>query len=166
MGQLGMALDLSHLSPRGCELALERYGGPVLASHANAAAVFANPRNLADDVLAGVGERGGVVGLCAIPAFVGPGDPAQRLAEHHHHIAAVAGADAVAFGADFCGFFGDGIDPPLLPEQPTDVDTMLARQAEPPRETFYADVLSATGEPHDGALAWGNAVRFLEGVLA
>jgi microsomal dipeptidase-like Zn-dependent dipeptidase len=52
MGQLGMALDLSHLSPRGCELALERYGGPVLASHANAAAVFANPRNLADDVLA------------------------------------------------------------------------------------------------------------------
>ena len=26
MGQLGMALDLSHLSPRGCELALERYG--------------------------------------------------------------------------------------------------------------------------------------------
>ena len=78
-----MALDLSHLSPRGCELALERYGGPVLASHANAAAVFANPRNLADDVLAGVGERGGVVGLCAIPAFVGPGDPAQRLAEHH-----------------------------------------------------------------------------------
>jgi len=166
MGQLGMALDLSHLSPRGCELALERYGGPVLASHANAAAVFANPRNLADDVLAGVGERGGVVGLCAIPAFVGPGDPAQRLAEHHHHIAAVAGVDAVAFGADFCGFFGDGIDPPLLPEQPTDVDTMLARQAEPPRETLYADVLSATGQPDDGALAWGNAVRFLEGVLA
>jgi len=82
MAQLGMALDLSHLSPRGCELALERYGGPVLASHANAAAVFANPRNLGDDVLAGVGERGGVVGLCAIPAFVGPGDPAQRLAEH------------------------------------------------------------------------------------
>ena len=106
------------------------------------------------------------MGLCAIPAFVGPGDPAQRLAEHHHHIAAVAGADAVAFGADFCGFFGDGIDPPLLPEQPSDVDTMLARQAEPPRETFYADVLSATGQPHDGALAWGNAVRFLEGVLA
>ena len=166
MGQLGMALDLSHLSPRGCELALERYAGPVLASHSNAEAVFANPRNLADDVLAGVGERGGVVGLCAIPAFVGPGDPAQRLAEHHHHIVSVGGADAVAFGADFCGFFGDGIDPPLLPEQPSDVDTMLARQPEPPRETFYGDVLSATGQPDDGALAWGNAVRFLEGVLA
>ena len=42
----------------------------------------------------------------------------------------------------------------------------LARQAEPPRETFYTDVLAATGEPPDGALAWGNAVRFLEGVLA
>jgi hypothetical protein len=53
-----------------------------------------------------------------------------------------------------------------MPEQPSDVDTMLARQAEPPRETFYAEVLSATGQPDDGALAWGNAVRFLEGVLA
>src|SRR3954468_19828694 len=59
MAELGMALDLSHLSPHGCELALERYGGPVLASHANASSVFANPRNLADDVLAGVGGRGG-----------------------------------------------------------------------------------------------------------
>jgi hypothetical protein len=27
-------------------------------------------------------------------------------------------------------------------------------------------VLSATGQTHDGALAWGNAVRFLEGALA
>ena len=90
------------------------------------------------------------------------GELARRLAEHHAHIAAVAGADAVAFGADFCGFFGDGIEPPLLPEQPTDV----ASRTEPPRETFYADVLEATGEPPDGALAWRNAVRFLEGVLA
>jgi membrane dipeptidase len=160
-----MALDLSHLSPRGCELALERYGGPVLASHANASSVFANPRNLADDVLAGVGERGGVVGLCAVPAFVGPGEPARRLAQHHAHISAVAGADAVAFGADFCDFFGDGMDLPLLPEQPTDVDRLLARQAEPPRETFYAEVLLAAGQRDDGPLAWGNALRFLEGVL-
>jgi hypothetical protein len=46
------------------------------------------------------------------------------------------------------------------------VDTLLARQAEPARETFYAEVLSATNQPEDGPLAWGNAVRFLEGVLA
>ena len=154
MEQLGIALDLSHLSPRGCELALERFGGPVLASHANAAAVFANPRNLADDVLAGVGERGGVVGLCAIPAFVGPGDPTERLAEHHAHIAAVAGADAVAFGADFCGFFGDD-DRPAAAARAADRgghDAGAARP-EPPRETFYADVLAAAGEPAGRPLA-------------
>ena len=40
MEELGIALDLSHLSPRGCERALERFGGTVLASHSNSASVW------------------------------------------------------------------------------------------------------------------------------
>jgi membrane dipeptidase len=166
MEQLGVALDLSHLSPLGCERALQRFSGFVLASHANAKAVHDNPRNLADDVLAAVGERGGVVGLCATPVFTGAGDAAARLAQHHVHMAAVAGPDAVAFGADFCDFFGEDLDPPLLPDPPDDADLLLARQPEPDRARFYADVLAAAGQPADGPLAWGNAVRFLEALLA
>ena len=46
-----------------------------------------NPRNLADDVLAEVGRRGGVVGVNCIPAFLGPGDPIERAVAHHDHIA-------------------------------------------------------------------------------
>jgi membrane dipeptidase len=162
MEELGVALDLSHLSAYGCERALERFTGHVLASHANAFAVHANPRNLADDVITAVGERDGVIGLCATPAFTGPGDPAARLARHHAHIAALAGSRAVAFGADF----GEDLTPPLLPDPPSDEDVGLARRPEPDRDTFYADVLAAVGEPPDGPLAWGNAIRFLERVLA
>jgi membrane dipeptidase len=164
MEELGIALDLSHLSPRGCELALERFGGHVLASHANARTVYDSPRNLGDDVLRGVGERGGVVGLCAVPSFVGDGPFAERLAEHHAHIASLGGVGAPAFGADFCEFFGD-IGPPLLPDQPSDTDLELVGTAEPPRDSFYRRVLAAVGEQPGGRLASGNALRFLEAAL-
>src|SRR6185503_10481967 len=63
MEELGGAVDISHLAPASCAAALERFAGTVLASHANAFAEHPSPRNLADDLLAAVGERGGVVGL-------------------------------------------------------------------------------------------------------
>jgi membrane dipeptidase len=164
MEEHGVALDLSHLSPRGCEVALERFGGAVLASHANARTVYESPRNLGDDVLRGVGERRGVVGLCAVPAFVGAGPFAERLAAHHQHIAGLAGAEAPAFGADFCDFFGD-IDGPIMPDRPTDTDLELAGTPEPPRDAFYQQVLAAVGERLGGRLASANALRFLEEAL-
>jgi len=164
MGALGMALDVSHLSPRGCELALEHFEGTVLASHSNADAVHHNPRNLADDVLAAIGERGGVVGLVATPAFTGPGDAAAQLARHHDHIARVAGPKAVAFGADFCDYFGPDVAA-LLPDDPGETDLALLRQPEPDRSTFYRDVLAASGQEADGPLAWSNAMALLERVL-
>jgi membrane dipeptidase len=164
MGALGMALDVSHLSPRGCELALEHFEGTVLASHSNADAVHRNPRNLADDVLAAIGDRGGVVGLVATPAFTGPGDAAAQLARHHDHIARVAGPTAVAFGADFCDYFGPDVAA-LLPDDPGETDLALLRQPEPDRSTFYRDVLAASGQDADGPLAWSNAMALLERVL-
>jgi membrane dipeptidase len=160
----GVALDLSHLSPRGCDVALERFGGAVLASHANARTVYDSPRNLGDETLQAVGERGGVVGLCAIPAFVGAGPFAQRLAAHHEHVTSLAGAQAPAFGADFCDFFGD-IEGPILPDQPTDTDLELSGTPEPPRDGFYQQVLEAVGERPGGRLASANALRFLEAAL-
>jgi membrane dipeptidase len=166
MEELAIGLDISHLSRRGCERALDAFGGTVLASHANAAAVHASPRNLDDDVLAAIGRRGGVVGLCATPAFTGTGPFAEMLARHHAHICAVAGVEAVAFGADFCDFFGPSLEAPLLPDPPGEADLALARQPEPERATFYAEVLSAAGEPDGGPLAAGNALRVLDRVLA
>ena len=164
MEQQGVALDLSHLTPRGCRAALDCFGSPVLASHANARAVHDNPRNLDDELLAAIGERDGVVGLCAVPAFVGSGPFAVRLAAHHRHVAERAGPGAAAFGADFCDYLGDDIGLPLLPDEPSPEDLELARRPEPPRETFYADVLAAVGGSE--GLGAGNALRFLERVLA
>jgi microsomal dipeptidase-like Zn-dependent dipeptidase len=157
-------LERFQVSPLGCELALGHFGGTVLASHANADAVHHNPRNLSDEVLAAIGERGGVVGLCATPAFTGPGDAVGQLARHHDHIARVAGPPAVAFGADFCDYFGADLAA-LLPDDPDETDLALLRQPEPDRATFYRDVLTAAGQESDGPLAWSNAMALLERVL-
>ena len=54
---------------------------------------------------------------------------------------------------------------PLLPDDPTEEELAHARTPEPPRETFYADVLGRLGEAVRTPLAEGNALRFLEGVL-
>lgn len=168
MEELGIALDISHLAPAACTAVLERFSGTVLASHANAFAEHPSPRNLADDVLAAVGERGGVVGLAAIPAFVGAGDYAERLAGHHARILETAGPGAPAFGADFCGYFEPG-DGPLLPTTPTEEDRALATEPEPPREAFYRRVCEAvegrSGPAAVDPLREQNALRLLEGVL-
>jgi membrane dipeptidase len=166
MAALGIALDLSHLTPRGCERALERFDGPVFASHANARAVCRHRRNLDDDLLAAIGERGGVVGLACIPSFLGPGDPIDRARAHHDHVRAVAGRDATAFGADFCDWLpGPDLGPPLVPDDPTPEELALAEQPEPSRERFHADVLDAVPAEQRAPLARDNALRFLRTVL-
>ena len=78
----------------------------------------------------------------------------------------VAGGGAPAFGADFCGWLGgDDDDGPLLPDDPTEEELATA-PPEPPRETFYADVLGRLGERSGPRSARGqNALRLLEGVL-
>ena len=169
LGELGMALDLSHLSRRACSEALELAAGPVLASHANADAVFASARNLPDDVLAEVGRRDGVVGLNFIPAFVGHGPSAERLADHHAHLARVAGPLAPACGADFIGFLPPAPEPPET-RLPPGTDATLARTPEPARETAYADLAAelrrrGVADAEVDAVLGGNALRFLRRLL-
>ncbi len=138
----------------------------MFASHANARAVGRHQRNLDDDLLAAIGERGGVVGLACIPAFLGPGDPIERAREHHDHVRAVAGPGATAFGADFCDWLpGPDLGPPLAPPDPTPEELALAERPEPTRERFHADVLAAVPADQRAPLARDNALRFLRTVL-
>ena len=108
---LGMVLDVSHLNEAGFREALERYGGPIVASHSNCRALCDVPRNLTDDQLRAIRDTGGVVGLNVYHGFVHD-DPAKQTAEmlarHAAHMAEVMGVEHVACGFDFCEFFGPG----------------------------------------------------------
>ena len=76
---------------------------PVVASHCNADAVCRNPRNLADEAIAAIAERGGVIGVTAFPSMVRWQEPTlERMLDHIDHVAALVGPEHVGFGLDFC----------------------------------------------------------------
>ena len=68
-----------------------------------------SPRNLTDDQLRAIGERGGIVGINFHVGFLradGADDadtPLARIAEHAAHVAEVAGVECVGLGSDFDG---------------------------------------------------------------
>ena len=59
----GILVDVSHLNARGFWDVAELSAAPLVASHSGAHALCASPRNLTDDQLRAIGERGGLVGI-------------------------------------------------------------------------------------------------------
>ncbi|MGC8873664.1 MAG: dipeptidase [Chloroflexia bacterium] len=105
MNRLGILIDISHLAPAGVRDVLEVSQAPVIASHSNARAVFDHPRNLNDDQVQAVAEKGGVVCVTFVPDFVGGKEASlEQLLDHVEHLLRVAGEDHVGLGSDFDGF--------------------------------------------------------------
>lgn len=103
MQELGMVVDVSHLSERAFWEVLEATTGPVVATHSNAAALTPHRRNLTDAQLQALARRGGVVGVNFYPVFTG-GPTMERVMAHVDHLVRVMGASHVALGSDFDGF--------------------------------------------------------------
>jgi membrane dipeptidase len=106
MNRLGMLVDLAHINEKGFYEALETSSKPVVVSHANSRHLCNHPRNLSDQQLKALAEKGGVIGLSCCPAFVDQQKATvDRLLDHFGHVAEIAGVDTLALGSDF-----DGID--------------------------------------------------------
>ncbi len=106
--RLGILIDVSHLSDAGFYNVAAHSKKPFLASHSNARSICNVPRNLSDDMLRVLAERGGVTGLNLCGHFLvsSPATPEElldALVRHAKHIVSVAGIDAVALGTDFDG---------------------------------------------------------------
>ena len=101
--ELGVAIDLAHASEPTFWDVLERSdAAPVLVSHAGCRAVFATPRNVSDEQMRAIADRGGVLGVMALPLVVDPAAPTlDRLVDHVEHAVDVMGIDHVALGGDF-----------------------------------------------------------------
>jgi membrane dipeptidase len=106
LGRRGIILDVSHLSDAGVSHALQVATGQVVVTHSNARALCDHVRNMTDDHLRAIGERGGVVGVNFFPRMLTsdrrPG-PAE-IVEQVKYLVDLVGEDAVGFGPDFIDY--------------------------------------------------------------
>ena len=109
MEELGMIVDVSHLSDKGFYDVLKYTTKPFVASHSNARAICGAARNLDDGMIKLLADRGGVMGLNFCSAFIEDHNETyttiERMVEHIRHIVKVGGIGCVGLGSDF-----DGID--------------------------------------------------------
>ncbi len=107
--QLGIAIDLSHMTEKGFWDVAKISSKPLIASHSNAHAVCPHARNLTDRQLAAIAKSGGLVGLNFATCFLRPdgqiGDstPIELMLRHLDHLIAKLGVEHVGFGSDFDG---------------------------------------------------------------
>lgn len=106
MNELGMIVDVSHLSDGGFWDVLKYSKKPVVASHSNARALCPHQRNLTDDMIRALAEKGGISGLNFYPCFLNENRKAgiDDLVRHIEHMYKIGGEDFVAIGTDFDGF--------------------------------------------------------------
>jgi membrane dipeptidase len=103
MNDLRMIVDVSHCGERTTLDACAASDAPVIASHSSAAAVHPHARAKGDRELEAIAGSGGIVGIFALPAFLGPDrrTSIEDMLDHVDHLVAVAGADRVCLGLDW-----------------------------------------------------------------
>jgi membrane dipeptidase len=102
MERVGMIVDLAHINRKGFFEALAATRSAPIVSHTGVAGVRAHWRNIDDEQIRAVADRGGVVGVIFAPRFLG-GSDLGAVCDHLLHIVKVAGEDVPALGSDFDG---------------------------------------------------------------
>ena len=105
MNELGIIIDVSHLSDGGFYDCIRYSKKPIVASHSDVRALCNHTRNLSDDMLRALGETGGVAGLNFCPSFLRKDElvSVDDIVKHILHMINKGGEDVVAFGSDFDG---------------------------------------------------------------
>ena len=96
-----LLLDLAHGGARTIDEAIAFAKRPMTISHTGARSITDHPRNVSDEAIRGVADKGGVVGIYFMP-YLAPDMHASgaMLLDHIDHIAKVAGEDHVSIGTD------------------------------------------------------------------
>ncbi len=106
--QLGILLDVSHLSAAGVEDVLTISQRPIIASHSNANAMCEHPRNLTDAQMEAIAARGGVIGVTFVDSFLNRQNPEQASLDdviaNIEYMLGIVGPEHVALGSDFDGW--------------------------------------------------------------
>ena len=133
--ETGIIVDMTHLTDQAFWEVLDIYDGPVAASHHNCRALVPGQRQLDDDMIKAIAERGGIIGSAfdawmldpdwkrEIPCYEQSTKATlQTVADHIDYIAQLLGnARHCGIGSDLDGGFG-------TEQGPRDVNTIADLQ--------------------------------------
>ena len=173
-GELRVVLDLAHASDQTWRDVLDE-GIAFSVTHAGCRAVHDHPRNLADWQLEGLAQRGGVLGMMALPFVVDPDAPTlSRWLDHFDHAVEVMGIEHVGLGADFVDQVtpikqGLGLDEVRQSEMSQVAKSRFSLDGFRGPENFPSLVTALRGRGYDGqrleAIMSGNWLRILRAAL-
>jgi membrane dipeptidase len=148
---LGMLVDVSHISDEGFWDIMKITQAPVIATHSNSRAVCGHSRNLTDDMFKAICQTGGVAGLNLYSDFIGDNATVDTACSHIlHWLELDPEGTHIALGGDL-----DGCD--SLPEGITGIESypMIAQK-----------LLSAgVGEKIVENIYWNNAMGVLKNAV-
>lgn len=151
MQDLGIIVDCSHLNDAGTEQLGDILDVPFIASHSNARELRSHTRNLPDNLIRLIANKGGIIGLNFAQNFLGTSliSRIEDIVKHGLYLIDKGGEDVVALGTDF-----DGIPP----------DTEIADMSQMSRlyDAFKEAGLSVE---QCEKLFWKNADRLLKEIL-
>lgn len=118
MNRLGMLIDVSHLSETGFWDVIKRSKAPIVASHSNCYALCPHLRNLKDEQIKALADKGGVIGITFVPNFLTQEKrktTVEDVVKHIDYLVEKVGIDYIGLGSDFDGTGGlplglEGVD--------------------------------------------------------
>ncbi len=122
MNKLKMIIDVSHLSDGGFYDVVKHSKSPFVASHSNARAITDHPRNLTDEMIKILSNKGGVMGINFEKTFLGQSEEGKlsEMIAHIKHIKNVGGIDSICIGSDF-----DGIETPSEIKSSDEIEKLI-----------------------------------------
>jgi membrane dipeptidase len=101
---LGMLVDVSHISDAAFWDIMEITQGPVIASHSNSRSVWNVSRNLTDEMFLAIAQTGGVVGINLYAYFLGKEPDLDTVCDHIEHFLSLdPSGKHIALGGDLDG---------------------------------------------------------------
>src|SRR5690606_17474274 len=101
MNRVGVLVDVAHSGPRTSLEAAQTSTKPTVVSHSACAALHNHYRCKPDDVIRAVADTGGLMGICAVPQFLGGKGNLNTMLDHVDYVARRFGVDYVAIATDF-----------------------------------------------------------------
>lgn len=107
MNRVGMMVDVSHAGEKSFYDALAISRLPIVASHSSARTLCDHPRNLTDEQMKALADKGGVAQVTLYSGFLRKEEEGKATIidaiEHLNHMVNVMGIEHVGIGTDFDG---------------------------------------------------------------